>query len=83
MYRLLIVHTNRSSIVVLMHELGHCIGIYQDAWDSTSLPQDWDELYDSQGWSVMVEVDIANCNADPIRYSVEYWNLRDLKFYRV
>jgi len=62
---------------VLMHEIGHCIGILLNDKHSG-------EKYDSVPWSVMSDRSIVRrCNADPIRYSPGYWKLKDLEYYEI
>jgi uncharacterized protein YihD (DUF1040 family) len=60
--------------VVLMHELGHTIGIIR-------YNEEGCEIFDSHMWSVMATLTPANCNANPIRYSSEYWELRNMEYY--
>lgn len=60
--------------VVLMHELGHAIGILR----LINGEEDYDLDHE---WSVMSLLSDANCNADPIRYSQEYWELRNMEYY--
>ncbi|MEM3665748.1 MAG: CARDB domain-containing protein [Candidatus Bathyarchaeia archaeon] len=60
--------------VVLMHELGHSIGILR-------IDENGDQVYDSDWWSVMARLSPINCNANPIRYSQEYWALRNMESY--
>jgi hypothetical protein len=61
---------------VLMHEMGHTIGILK-------LDSEGKEVYDGNAWSVMALLSLDNCNAEPIRYSREYWILRNLEYYDV
>lgn len=61
--------------VVLMHEFGHAIGILK-------LDKKRNEIYDSNSWSVMDKLNRKNCNSDPIRYSKEYWKLRNVEYYK-
>jgi PKD repeat protein len=60
--------------VVLMHELGHSIGIgfYK-----------WGKEQPDVSWSVMAPLSDANCNADPIRYSPRYWDQKDMEYYAI
>lgn len=60
---------------VLMHELGHAIGIIQ--------LRDSEEVYDPDQSSVMAKVSVYNLYpwVNP-HYSSEYWELRNLEFYR-
>jgi hypothetical protein len=60
--------------VVLMHELGHTIGILKTDTEGN-------QVYDPNRWSVMSYLSIVNCNSAPIRYSSEYWELRDIEYY--
>ncbi len=62
--------------VVLMHEMGHTIGILK-------LDSEKNEVYDANEWSVMALLSLDNCNAEPIRYSREYWILRNLEYYKI
>jgi len=62
--------------VVLMHEMGHMIGIVK-------LDSEEREVYDANAWSVMAMLSLDNCNTEPIRYSREYWILRDLEYYKI
>jgi hypothetical protein len=62
--------------VVLMHEMGHIIGIVK-------LDSEENEVYDPSAWSVMASASPDNCNAEPIRYSREYWILRNLEYYDI
>ena len=65
--------------VILMHELGHSIGIV----DPYKINDIYVENYDDDHTSVMAKVRRANCDASPyIHYSDEYWNLADLSYYR-
>lgn len=62
--------------VVLMHEMGHTIGILK-------LDSEENEVYDANAWSVMALLSLDNCNAEPIRYSREYWILRNPEYYDI
>jgi hypothetical protein len=62
--------------VVLMHEMGHMIGI-------GVLNDEQEEVYDAITWSVMALLSPDSCNAEPIRYSREYWILRNLEYYKI
>jgi len=75
---------DEGEIVVLMHELGHSIGI-------TKLDKPWKdpdkdgtaEDYDNVPWSVMSLPDIFQYTADPIRYSPHYWRERNMEYYYI
>ena len=71
--------------VVLMHEIGHSIGIGEDYWRwiEDEQREEWIEHYDPTEWSVMAKAGPKNCNADPIRYSHRYWNLKDMEYYTI
>lgn len=71
--------------VVLMHEIGHSmgIGISYWAWIEAEQREDWIELYDGSKWSVMHRTCPKNCNADPIRYSKRYWIQKDMGYYEI
>ena len=67
--------------VVLMHEIGHSIGI-------TKNDQNGNEVYDSDLSSVMAKVNQINCNSyigsqPNWHYSSEYWALRYLEIYKI
>jgi len=67
--------------VVLMHEMGHGIGILKR--DKPGTHPDGDgtpEDYDNAKWSVMALLRRHNYNANPIRYSQSYWNLRNMEY---
>lgn len=69
--------------VVLMHEIGHSIGIMNVAKDWT-----FDEIYDPDLTSVMSWLNPYNCNAErrgtPYwHYSGRYWSLRNMEYYAV
>jgi len=74
--------------VVLMHEMGHSIGIlnlrldlFDDDGDGDRL--EWIEFYDLNSKSVMARLTTKNCNADPIGYSIYYWMMKNLQYYKV
>jgi len=74
--------------VVLMHEMGHSIGIlnlrldlFDDDGDGDRL--EWVEFYDLNSKSVMARLTTKNCNADPIGYSIYYWMMKNLQYYKV
>jgi len=68
------VSTAEVETVALMHEIGHTIGILL-------LSKSGSEAYDNVGWSVMAELSVMNCIADPIRYSPRYWKEKNLDYY--
>jgi len=70
-----------AETVVLMHEMGHSIGITRLRWDR--LERQWEEVYDRDLTSVMSWLNPLNCNAIPIHYSNAYWNQRDMEYYTV
>lgn len=65
-----------AETVVLMHELGHAIGILKQN-------EKGEQEYDENLWSVMAKLSHKNCNAKPIRYSPEYWKQRNMEYYKV
>ena len=80
------VTAEEAETVILMHELGHSIGILKLVWDWSQLK--WVEAYDHEReggkyTSVMSELSPANCNADPIHYSKAYWNQKDIGYYKI
>ncbi|MDH5482644.1 MAG: PKD domain-containing protein [Candidatus Bathyarchaeota archaeon] len=69
--------------VVLMHEIGHAIGISVEDVPGTDPDGDGTpEDYDDNSWSVMALGPSGDqCDATPIRYSSEYWEEKNLEFY--
>jgi hypothetical protein len=67
--------------VVLMHELGHSIGIVKLMFGQ--------EVYDNDLSSVMSWLNPKNCNAEDKKgnpdwhYSRSYWKLKDLEYYEI
>jgi len=81
-------HNGEVETVVLMHELGHSIGILKLTKDTSDFDCDKDkkelvEAYDPDPESVMSTVRVESVTADPIHYSEEYWAFRNMKNYRI
>lgn len=71
---------------VLMHEMGHSIGILALYQNETGVYNE-DYHYYCHGFlhdhsSVMTPLSAENCNANPIHYG-KYWKLRDMDDYLV
>lgn len=71
--------------VVLMHELGHSIGILKIGWSGnyyTGLTL-W-EIYDPDASSVMSYLTEANAKLyEAWYYSKEYWRLKNMEYYKI
>ena len=68
-----------AETVILMHELGHSIGIVK----LNRKHGEWEEKYDPDHTSVMYLLSTENCRANPIHYSEEYWEYKNLKDYKL
>ena len=63
--------------VVLMHEMGHSIGIGKLSWQGA-------EVYDSDKYSVMANLTIYNAGLNEAwYYSDEYWVTRNMEYYAI
>jgi hypothetical protein len=77
------VTAEKTEAVVLMHELGHTIGILKLKWDWSQWRKYVEDIRGRPSWSVMSTLSQTNCNAEPIRYSQADWNLRDMEYYEI
>ncbi|MCP8309500.1 MAG: hypothetical protein H3Z54_12555 [archaeon] len=79
-----------AEAVVLMHEIGHSIGIMKAGWSGNYYTgfTIW-EIYDPDTTSVMSYLSPDNCNAvdrkgNPYwHYSNIYWKLRNMEYYTI
>jgi hypothetical protein len=79
-----------AEAVVLMHEMGHSIGIIKYGWSGNYYTGYtlW-EIYDPDTSSVMSYLNPDNCNAidkngnPDWHYSKQYWRLRNMEYYTI
>ncbi|MCP8322607.1 MAG: hypothetical protein L6N96_00305 [Candidatus Methylarchaceae archaeon HK02M2] len=83
------VSETEAEAVVLMHEMGHSIGIMKAGWSGNYYTgfTVW-EIYDPDATSVMAFLNPDNCNASRGKkpywhYSRSYWNLRNVEYYKI
>ncbi len=74
-----------AEAVVLMHELGHSIGIMNVGWSGNWYTGfTWTEIYDPDPGSVMSYGSTANAGLyGAWYYSDEYWRLRNMEYYKI
>lgn len=70
------VTSDQVETVVLMHEIGHSIGII-------ILNNEGKEVYDADWTSVMSSLRDDNCRSHPIHYSEDYWDEKNLNYYTI
>ena len=65
--------------VVLMHEIGHSIGIGVVEWNVFN---GWVEVYDRDIYSVMSYLSVNNAGSyGQWYYSGKYWNTKNMEYY--
>lgn len=77
-----LIFTEEIETVVLMHEFGHSIGIWD--WGFNDEIGEWEENYDAIPWSVMTRADNYRYNNEiDETYSPHYWKMRNMEYYEI